>query len=330
VTDLADGDELHFGGHGALPCASHGTMTVSFTALAGATSYEVWNECTSVTTVETSVELEAFAGCPAPPFDWMVTAFDGELTLGYARAEAPVWVPGDDVVIPDDWADVTSTTITMQHVALDFSDIILDRFADSGRGAPLSRTHREIRAKGTLLGENLLGPSLGGDMDVRIGREDPDQPSPQWQRERLPSGGPYVYDSEVALLPWISGVEVEPTSRLAFWSATPAIEGIEVAGDAVYVQLHNDSCREPDPIAHWTVITPGDATSVQLPQIDGAVLPRPTDCWRNTATLVEDDLVEDYDAVRADADLDLARLCAGADRPGGTRARQSGAPIECH
>jgi hypothetical protein len=334
VTGLADGDELRFGGHGALPGASLGTMTASFTAFPDAVSYEVWNECTSATATgvtSTSVELEAFASCPAPPYDWIVTAFaaDGN-AIAFARATDLVWEPGSEVVIPDDWADVSPFTVTMQNVPLDFSDITIDRVANSERGGPLSRTRRELRAKGTLLGEILDVATRGTEMDVRIAFANEDYPAPQWQRAHVPEELSFVYDSEDALLPWVSPVSVEPTSRLAFWSATPAIDGIEVGSDAAYVQLHNDACADADPIVHWTIVAPGDTISVQLPHVDTDVLPRPTDCWRNTVTLVEDDLSDGYDdGLRADADLDLARLCAGRDRAGATRTRQSGPPLAC-
>jgi hypothetical protein len=295
VFGINPGDDIPFGFTDRDGTQSS-TFNVTFTALAGATSYEIFTPCgqtfsSTAGTVATSMQN----GCKQDTFDVYVVASNSSGVAIDSAQLQNVSLAAGAATVPNSWIPFSSFTAAFTDIPSDVKNLQVSRQSSTGRGftisgsctAPLSATC-SINAQAPTAGVKSFVHTTVGRTDAR---------STQQVITQRVAGNTINYNLDVGtnLLPWMSDVTFDPATG----TTTPTLEAPDDQADFFFTEVSWN--RDANTSLDWAVFTKttGPTKFPTLPAHVGPLAPAAGDnSFNPTAITIDSTNVMTYDAVR--------------------------------
>ena len=294
VDGIAPGDDIQFGFTDRDGTQSS-TFNVTFTALVGATSYEIFTPCgATFTQTAGTIATSMQNGCKQDTFDvYVVASNSAGVAIDSAQLQN-VSLAAGAATVPNSWVPFSLFNAAYTDIPADVTTVQLSRLSSTGRGFSFFAS---CTLSGAACSVNGQVPTAGVKSLVRttVGRNDAHM-TQQVITQRV-AGNSINYNLDVGtnLLPWMSDVTFDATAG----TMTPALEAPDDQADLFFTEV--SYTRDPTLLLDWAVFqkTVGPTKFPTLPAHVGPIAPLATDMVTlRTAITIDSTNVAGWDDAR--------------------------------
>lgn len=261
--DVQPGDQLTVGDKFSVNTAL-GSMTVSWPAVAGATTYRVYHPCgsNSASAPTTTLTITENSGCLVAPMDILFTASEGSTLVRWGLLPDVTFAAGGSTTL-NAWQPMNSFTLNASGLPTDVSEV-------SVAASPVfnNRTTMSASISGTPSGGMLSGTrpwAVGGDaiqITAFVGRATFGLIQ---VLDRIPSTETTATFDGTSLLPWLDTPTADGATRTVTWASegTPGGDGL-----VVFLRWPTTPALFGGGSDHeWIVMAPPGANTLALPSL---------------------------------------------------------------
>jgi hypothetical protein len=295
IDGISPGDDIPFG-FTDRDNTDSGTFNVTFTALAGATSYEIFTPCgetpsTTAGTVATSMQN----GCKQDTFDLYVIAFNSSGQAIQAAQIQNVSLATGHATVPNSWIPFSQFNAAYTDIPPDVTTLQVSRQTSTGRGFSFFSSCTLSGAACSVTGQ-VPTAGVKSLVHTTVGRNDAHTTSQVITQRVAGNSINYNLDVGTNLLPWMSDVTFDAASG----TMTPTLEAPDDQADLFFTEV--SYTRDANTSLDWAVFqkTVGPTKFPTLPAHVGPIASLATDTvTMRTAITIDSTNVAGWDDARA-------------------------------